>query len=106
LGLVERASITVVVLLLAPWTLAPVALFFLWPCWLVAAFYVLRAAWRGYEAQRRARASTAAAWGLLLVMGLALPVAWMAAGQVGHAVVGVAASLAAIVLAGRWLLKP
>jgi hypothetical protein len=39
-------------------------------------------------------------------MGLALPVAWMAAGQVGHAVVGVAASLAAIVLAGRWLLKP
>ena len=114
-----RVSISVVVLLFAPLSANPLAVFVLWPCYLALAFLVLRSVWKKdfvVSTPTPARVKTAAgvaipephrepvpggtllAWGALVVAGIALAIVWASSGHVGRATIAISASIATIVL--------
>ncbi len=126
-GPLGRIGITVVVLALAPWSANLVALAVLWPAYLVLAILVLRATWKKDYVQTRtiaemamsgrpstpadapvrpkAAQSTIVAWALIAVVGLGVSVAWATAEGPGRGIFTICASVAALVLAVRWLVR-
>lgn len=126
-GPVGRITITLLVLLFAPWSMDGFAIFVLWPPYLVLAGLVLRGTWRKDHVQTMTIAemvaagrpphaspparvpiprSTVVAWLLLVTMGLGVGVAWASGGQTPRAVISIGASLVVLVLAVRWLVRP
>ena len=126
-GPVGRITITLLVLLFAPWSTDGFAIFVLWPPYLVLAGVVLHGTWRKDHVQTMTIAqmavagrtsspapalrtpiprSTVVAWLLLVTLGLGVEVVWASSGQTVHAVIAIGASLTVLVLAVRWLAKP
>jgi hypothetical protein len=126
-GPVGRITITVLVLLFAPWSLNGFAIFVLWPPYLVLTGLVLHGTWRMDHVQTRTIAqiaaaarpsngapairtpiprSTVVAWLLLVTLGLGVGIVWASSGQTIRAVIAIGASLTALVLAVRWLVRP
>ena len=123
-----RVAITLLVLILAPWTTNLVVLVVVWPCYLILAGMVLRSTWRKGDVQTTTLAaivargrpaaeppapvatpvprSTFVAWAAFGGVVLAVAIGWAMVGQVGHAVVGICGSLAGLILAVRWLARP
>jgi len=125
-GPIGRVGITVLVLLFAPWSMNAFAIFVLWPPYLVLAGLVLRGTWRKDFVQTMTLSemvaagrstpastptptpilrSTVVAWVLLGTLGLGVGVVWVSGGQTVRGVVGICASLAALVLAVRWFAR-
>jgi hypothetical protein len=125
-GPIGRIAITLLVLLFAPWSMNGFALFVLWPPYLVLATLVLRATWKKDHVQTMTVAemavagrpswappdtrmpfprSTVVVWLLLGTLGLGVAIAWATGGQTVHALIAICASLIALVLALRWLLR-
>jgi hypothetical protein len=123
-GPVGRIAITLLVLLFAPWSMNGIAIFVLWPPYLVIATLVLRTTWKRdhvqtmtvaemavagrpswapSESRMRIPRSTVVAWLLLVTLGLGVAFVWATGGQTVHALIGICASLVALVLALRWL---
>jgi hypothetical protein len=134
-GPVGRIAITIIVLLFAPTSLDPISLFIYWPCYLALAFVILRSTWAndlvdlpgaGEDAGGDASAgmprlapgevvappvraplprSTLIAWVALAALGGSLGFVWAPSGHVGRGIVGIVASLAALVLWLAWVLR-
>jgi hypothetical protein len=126
-GPVGRITITVLVLLFAPWSMDGFAILVLWPPYLVLAGLVLRGTWKKDHVQTMTIAeiavaarpsdaappiripiprSTVVAWLLLGTLGFGVGIVWASSGQTVRAVIAIGASLTALVLAVRWLAKP
>ncbi len=126
-GPVGRITITVLVLLLGPWTLNPVAIVIGWPMYLVFAILILRSTWKRDDVEtptiRQPAAagahsvptpeavrlpvprSTIVVWAILGLLGLGVGISWAVSGDRGHAYLGIGASLATLALALRWLTR-
>jgi len=125
-GPVGRLTITVLVLLFAPWSMNGVAIFVLWPPYLVLAGLVLNGTWKRDHVQtmtisqiaaagstsnhppaalRPIPRATVVAWLLLTIVGLSVGAAWASGGQVVRGSIGICASLAGLVVAVRWLAR-
>jgi hypothetical protein len=124
-GPVGRIAITVGVLLFFPKSIGnPVTLFVYLPAYLAIAVMVLRSTWKKDVVERPLAAeeptgeprpepvvepvptTTIVAWSVLIAIGLGVAIAWTAAGNVGRGVIGIGASLAALVVAFRWFMRP
>jgi hypothetical protein len=126
-GPVGRVTITLLVLLFAPWSMNGFAIFVLWPPYLVLAGLILHWIWKRDHVQSMTVAeivaagrssnapppvrtplprSTAVAWLLLAMVGLIVRIVWASSGQTVRGVIGIVASLVALVLAVRWLARP
>jgi hypothetical protein len=129
-GPVGRIAITVLVLLFAPTSFDLVALVTFWPCYLALAFVVLRSTWSsdyvdlpgagdhagadapdaGPERFPAVREpiprSTIVAWSLLIVLGIGVAVVFFTSGHVGQGLIGIGASLVALVMVLRWAISP
>jgi len=126
-GPVGRVAITTVVLLLAPLSANPVAVFVLWPCYLAMAVVVLRSVWTkdfvlaSPTPEQIAAAgpsgptpephrapvprSTLIAWGMLIAAGIALSIVWDSSGHVVRTSIAMAGSIVAIVLWIRFAVR-
>jgi hypothetical protein len=124
-GPLGRIAITVGVLLFFPPTLGnPVTLFVYLPAYLAIAAMVLRSTWKKDVVERPIAVddtsgeprpepvvepvptTTIVAWSVLIAIGLGVAIAWAASDNVGRGVIGIGVSLAALVLAFRWLMRP
>jgi hypothetical protein len=125
-GPVGRIVVTIGVLLFFPWgTIGnPITLFVYLPAYMFLALAVLRSTWRrdlvtttpasmsepssSDEPVEIVRPplprSTIVAWIVLGVIGLAFAIVWTASGDEMHGILGICASLVALVVAGRWFL--
>ena len=54
----------------------------------------------------RVPTATIVAWSVLIAIGLGVAIAWTAAGNQGRGVIGIGVSLAALVVAFRWFMRP
>jgi hypothetical protein len=122
---VGRLAITAIVVLLAPWGGSAVSVFVFWPIYLLVAVAVLRQTWKkGVVETTSVRElaaagptpvapalrgpiprSTMVAWAALGLLAIGLVVVWTATGQVVHASLGIASSLALAVVLVRSLLS-
>jgi hypothetical protein len=50
--------------------------------------------------------ATIVAWSVLIAIGLGIAIAWTATGSQGRGIIGIAASLTALVFAIRWFARP
>jgi hypothetical protein len=124
-GPMGRIAITVGVLLFFPPTLGnPVTLFVYLPAYLAIAAMVLRSTWKKDVVERPIAVedtsgeprpelavepvptATIVAWSVLIAIGLGVAIVWTAAGNQGRGIIGIGASLAALVLAFRWFMRP
>jgi hypothetical protein len=126
-GPVGRIAITVGVLLFFPpiGSLgSPITLFVYLPAYLTIAAVVLRSTWKKdvverplavEEPAREPRpepvvepipTTTIVAWSVLIAIGLGVAIAWTATSNQGRGVIGIGVSLAALVLAFRWFMRP
>jgi hypothetical protein len=124
-GPVGRIAITVGVLLFFPPTLGnPVTLFVYLPAYLAIAAMVLRSTWKkdvverpiaveGTSGEPRPEpvvepvpTATIVAWSVLIAIGLGVAIVWTAMGSQGRGLIGIGVSLAALVLAFRWFMRP
>lgn len=124
-GPVGRIAITVAVLLFFPSSIGnPVTLFVYLPAYLAIAVVVLRSTWKKDVVERplaveepigeprpepvveRVPTATIVAWSVLIAIGLGVAIAWTASDNVGRGVIGIGASLAALVFAFRWFMRP
>ena len=126
-GPVGRIAITIGVLLFFPpiGSLgSPMTLFIYLPSYLAIAAVVLRSTWKKDVVERPlpvqqpsgepelepvvepVPTSTIVMWAVLIAIGLGVAIAWTATGSQGRGVIGIAASLAALVFAIRWFARP
>jgi hypothetical protein len=124
-GPVGRIAISVGVLLFFPPTLGnPVTLFVYLPAYLAIAAVVLRSTWKKDVVERPVPVeepageprpepvvepvptTTIVAWSVLIAIGLGVAIAWTAMGSQGRGLIGIGVSLAALVLAFRWFMRP
>jgi hypothetical protein len=126
-GPVGRIMITIGVLLFFPplGSLgSPMTLFIYLPSYLAIAAVVLRSTWKKDVVERPLPVeqppgepepqpiveplptSTIVIWCVLIAIGLGVASAWTATGSQGRGLMGIAASLAALVLAMRWFARP
>jgi hypothetical protein len=124
---VGRIAITVGVLLFFPPIGSignPVTLFVYLPAYLTIAATVLRSTWKKDVPERPlpvdepageprpepvvepVPTTTIVAWSVLIAIGLGVAIAWTAMGSQGRGLIGIGVSLAALVLAFRWFLRP
>jgi hypothetical protein len=126
-GPVGRIAITVGVLLFFPSIGSignPATLFVYLPAYLTVAIVVLRSTWKKDIVERPAPVeepsgeprpepvvepiptATIVAWSVLIAVGLGVAVAWTSTGNEGRGIIGIGVSLAALVLAFRWFMRP
>lgn len=126
-GPVGRIAITVGVLLFFPPIGSignPLTLFVYLPAYLAIATVVLRSTWKKDVVERPVSVkeptgeprpepvvepiprATIVAWSVLIAIGLGVAIVWTAAGNQGRGIIGIGVSLAAFVLAFRWLMRP
>jgi hypothetical protein len=124
-GPVGRIAITVGVLLFFPPTLGnPITLFVYLPAYLAIAAMVLRSTWKKDVPERPLPVeepsgeprpepvvepiptATIVAWSVLIAIGLGVSIAWTATGSQGRGLIGIGVSLAALVIAFRWFMRP
>jgi hypothetical protein len=124
-GPVGRIAITVGVLLFFPPSIGnPVTLFVYLPAYLAIAAVVLRSTWKKDVVEHPVAVedtsgdprpepvvepiptATIVAWSVLIAIGLGVAIVWTASDNVGRGVIGIGASLAALVLAFRWFMRP
>jgi hypothetical protein len=123
-GPAGRLTITAVVLLLAPWSTNPMALFVLWPAYLAIAVAVLRSTWRkdfveaaptGPEpiplgppvepVRTPVPAGTMLAWAGLAAVAVGVLVASRLVSFRGEVMINIAVIIAGLVLFMRWTLR-
>jgi hypothetical protein len=122
-----RIVVTVIVLAFAPWSTNVVGLVVAWPAYLVLAGVVLAQTWkkddvvttdlREIAAMGRSSApavepapvptpaATIVAWTVITAFAIVGAIVWFAGGSVARGALGICASLAALVLAVRWLTR-
>ena len=124
-GPVGRLAITAVVLLLAPLSLNPLAIFVVWPGYLLVATLVLRDTWRRdfvetasaggaspatgpappVPARTPIPRATIAAWTILVGIAVGVLVASQLVSDTGEILINIAVILAGLVLFVRWTLR-
>jgi hypothetical protein len=123
-GPAGRLAITAVVLLLAPWSTNPVALFVIWPAYLTIAVLVLRSTWRkdvvdttpaGLEpiplgprvepVRAPVPAGTVIAWAGIAAAAIGVLVASRLVSFRGEVMINIAVIIAGLVLFVRWTLR-
>jgi len=126
-GPTGRIAVTVVVLAFAPWSTNAVALAVAWPAYLAVAGLVLAHTWKKDDVERtdvrqmavmgRPSApaveaaqvptpkATIVAWCVLAMIGVGGAVVWFSGGSTARGILGICASLAALVLSVRWFTR-
>ena len=124
-GPTGRLSITAIVLLLAPWSINPVAIFVLWPAYLVMGSLVLRDTWkRDFVDETSPRSDppasvpgapgrertpiprgTVAAWAILCAIVVGILVGSELVSDTGRVLINMAVIFAGLVLFLRWSLR-
>jgi hypothetical protein len=126
-GPVGRIATTVGVLLFFPpiGSLGnPLTIFVYLPAYLTIATVVLRSTWKKDVIERPVPVeepaggprpepvvepiprATIVAWSVLIAIGLGIAISWTATGSQGRGIIGIAASLTALVFAIRWFARP
>lgn len=123
-GPAGRLVITGIVLLLAPWSTNPIALFVLWPAYLAIAIAVLWSTWRRdmvdttpattvhAPPSRRPEPirvpiprGTVAAWALIAAIAVGVLIASQLVSETGEILINMAVILTGLVLFVRWTLR-
>jgi hypothetical protein len=126
-GPVGRIAVTLIVLAFAPWSTNVIALVVAWPAYLTIAGIVLSQTWKkddvattdvremavlGKPSEPAVEPTpiptpraTIVAWGVLIALGVGGAIVWFAGGSVVRGVLGICASLAALVLTIRWFTR-
>jgi hypothetical protein len=126
-GPVGRIAITVGVLLFFPPIGSignPLMIFVYLPAYFAIATVVLRSTWKKDVVERPLSVeepadepgpepaieplptTTIVAWAVLIAIGLGVAVAWTSTGNAGRGIIGIGVSLAALVIAFRWFMRP